>query len=160
MKSLEGQKAPSSVFINYNDHAYAKVALDSVSADYFKKNVEKFDDNLFRQLIWSAFANMLRDAQYPSQEVLQLVQEYVFFLFFSSFYFEDCFVDCHYRKARFETDPKLVQFIVRTAEGALQTFLPEEFHETYFNTFFEFCLSRLPEVQNSDDKIIWARYIF
>jgi hypothetical protein len=63
------------------------------------------------------------------------------------------------RKASFETDPKLVQFIVRAAEGALQSFLPEEFKDEHFEKFFNFCLARLPEVKNSDDKIIWARYI-
>ena len=62
------------------------------------------------------------------------------------------------RKANFETDPKLVQFIVRAAEGALSNFLPEEFKEEHYEKFFNFCLARLPEVKNSDDKIIWARY--
>jgi len=90
---------------------------------------------MFRQLVWSAFANMVRDAQIPPQEFLELV----------------------HKKASFETDPKMVQFIVRAAETTLQSFLPEEFQEEYYEKYFNFCLSRLPEVKNSDDKIIWAR---
>jgi len=133
--ALVGQKVPACLFINHNDHAYAKVALDPVSFAYLKDHVEKFPDNMFRQLVWSAFANMVRDAQVPPQEFLELV----------------------HKKASFETDPKLVQFIVRAAEGALGSFLPEEFKEEYSEKFFNFCLARLPEVKNSDDKIIWAR---
>lgn len=82
--ALVGQKAPAAVYINYNDHAYAKVTLDPVSLEYFKNNVEKFQDTLFRQLIWSSFANMLRDAQYPAQEFLRLIKEYIRYVLFTS----------------------------------------------------------------------------
>ena len=73
--ALVGQKAPACLFINHNDHAYAKVALDHVSFAYLKDHVEKFPDNMFRQLVWSAFANMVRDAQVPAQEFLELVEK-------------------------------------------------------------------------------------
>lgn len=61
------------------------------------------------------------------------------------------------RKAAFETDPKLVQFLVRAAEGAIANFMPEEFLESHSHEFFEFCLARLRSVTHADDKIVWAR---
>jgi aminopeptidase N len=133
--ALVGQAAPACLFINYNDHVYAKTALDKTSLEFFKQNVEKFDDTLMRQLVWSSFLNMVRDAQWPSQEFLALIES----------------------KVGLETDPKLTQFIIRAAEATLANYLPDELQVQYSNAFFDLAVKQLKSAKTQDDRIVWAR---
>eukprot|EP01111_Echinosteliopsis_oligospora_P016676 TRINITY_DN7012_c0_g1_i1.p1 TRINITY_DN7012_c0_g1~~TRINITY_DN7012_c0_g1_i1.p1 ORF type:complete len:925 (+),score=266.42 TRINITY_DN7012_c0_g1_i1:192-2777(+) len=133
--ALVGAEKPVCVWINNNDHAYAKVTLDDVSIAYLKDHVDQFKDTLTRQLLWSAFANMTRDAHLASQEMLELVQ----------------------KKVATETDPKMVQFIITVAQGALANFIPEDLLLEPSHKFFNLCLTQLRAAKSKDDRIIWAR---
>ena len=64
---------PSLVFPNYGDHAYAKVAMDAESVAWARENIDRVEDTLLRQLLWSSLWNMTRDAQLKAQDFLDLV---------------------------------------------------------------------------------------
>ena len=50
----------SAVLLNYQDEAFIKIAFDSHSVAFFKKNLNKISCELSRTLIWQAFYNMVR----------------------------------------------------------------------------------------------------
>src|SRR5205814_7849392 len=99
-----GRPAPSLVFPNYNDHAYAKVALDPRSVAFAQAHMHLVADPLLRQLLWSSLWNMVRDQQLPAQEFLALVRA----------------------KASLEPDLSLVEGALGQAATALTRYLPDE----------------------------------
>ena len=75
MPAAIGKARPELVFPNYNDHAYAKVALDAQSLGFVREHIDQIEDPLMRQLLWSSLWNMVRDQQLKSFDFLALVRE-------------------------------------------------------------------------------------
>lgn len=63
-----------------------------------------------------------------------------------------------YSKVPSETDPKLVQFLIRAAEATLGNYLPQEYLLQYSADFFELSLKQLAASKTQDERIVWARY--
>jgi aminopeptidase N len=130
-----GLPQPSMVFPNYNDHAYAKVALDPASLEFVRANIERIDDTLLRQLLWSSLWNMVRDQQLKSTDFLALVRE----------------------KAPLEPVPELVDAILGQSSAALGRYVPDDRRESEHHLTFLTHWSAMHNAPPGDAQIIWAR---
>src|SRR5699024_10991010 len=110
-----GLAEPGLVFPNYGDLDYAKVALDADSVAFVREAIDRVDDTLLRQLLWSSLWNMVRDQQLKSTEFVALVRE----------------------KLPLETRAELIDSVLSHAIGALGRYVPEERREAEFRTSFE-----------------------
>ncbi len=137
VEAAQGLPRPSMVFPNYNDHGYAKVALDGDSLAWVKENVERIDDALLRQLVWSSLWNMVRDQQLKSTDFLALVRE----------------------KLPLEPMPELVDAVLGQANAALSRYVPDDRREQEFHLSFLTNWSALLNCPEGDQKIIWARSV-
>jgi len=133
LPQLEGKKADF-VFLNYNDHAYAKILLDENSMKNLGNCLEKFQSPLLRQLLWGTLYHMVRDAKLKATEFLRLVRE----------------------KLPFETDLKLVQSTIRSAEGCIN-FIPDALRLSECVQMFDFAWNRLHAAAPGDAQITWAK---
>ncbi len=130
-----GLARPAMVFPNYNDQAYAKVALDPESLDFVRANIERIDDPLLRQLLWSSLWNMVRDQQLKSTDFLTLVRE----------------------KAPLEPVPELVDAILGYATATLGRYVPDARRESEHHLTFLTHWSAMHNAPPGDAQIIWAR---
>ncbi len=130
-----GLARPSLVFPNYNDLAYAKVALDTESVEFLKQNMERIDEPLLRQLLWSSLWDMVRDQRLKSTDYLTLVRE----------------------KIALEPEVALVDSVLGTAAAALARYVPEDRKESEYRRSFQASWNALQGAAAGDAQIIWAR---
>ncbi len=135
VEAARGMPAPAFVFPNYNDHAYAKVALDPASLGYIRDNLERVTDPLLRLLLWTSLWDMVRDQQLTARDFLALAGD----------------------KVRHETDLELVEGIISRCLGAAGRYTPEVQRDSAFHAFFQVCQERLRAAPHGDAQIIWAR---
>jgi len=135
VEDARGQPAPDLVFPNYNDHAYTKVALDEGSVAFARANMERIEDDLLRQLLWSSLWNMVRDQQLSSLEFLALVAE----------------------RAGREPRIEMVEVVLGQAQTALARYVPEDLKETEARKLFAACDQGLRAAEEGDPKITWMR---
>jgi aminopeptidase N len=131
---LVGQREPNFVFLNFNDYAFAKCLLDPKSEKCARQYLEKFEDPLLRQMLWSTTYTMVRDQKLPVQNYLELVRS----------------------KIGFERDAKLVSNILNRAQTAAITFLPESLFQNETTKLFRFAFEMLQTVGQDDFRIPWA----
>jgi aminopeptidase N len=137
LPGAQGLPRPSLVFPNYNDHGYAKVALDPESLAFGRTNMERGDDTLLRQLLWSSLWNMVRDQQLKSTDFLTLVRE----------------------KLPLEPAPEIVDAVLGNASAALARYVPEERRENEYHLTFLTNWSAMHNAPAGDAQIIWARAV-
>jgi len=125
------------VFLNYNDHAYAKTLLDEKSLKFVMENIEKFESLLLRQLLWGTLHHMLRDAKLSATNFLSLVRN----------------------KMEFIKEADLVQSILRSVQTALFTFTPDEKFYEAASKMFETSWKLLHAAKDSDSRITWANQL-
>ncbi len=130
-----GLPRPSLVFPNYNDHGYAKVALDEDSLAFARQKIDRLTDPLLRQMLWSSLWNMTRDQQLRSTEFVALVRE----------------------KIPLEENLKLVEAELNHATAALGRYVPESLRRAEFHGFFLAVWEALKKAPQGDAQIIWAR---
>jgi aminopeptidase N len=135
--AAEGLPRPSLVFPNFNDHGYAKVALDADSVAFVRANMERIDDRLLRQLLWSSLWNMVRDQQLKSTDFLALVRE----------------------KLPLEPMSELTDAVLSHAAAALGRYVPDERRESEYHLSFLTNWSAMQNAPAGDAKIIWARAV-
>lgn len=135
VEEARGKPRPQLVFPNYNDHAYAKVALDEGSVAFARENMERIEDNLLRQLLWSSLWNMVRDQQLTSFDFLALVAE---------------------RAAR-EPRIEMVEVVLTQAQTALARYVPEDRKEDEARSLFATCNDGLRAAEPGDPQITWMR---
>ena len=126
---------PGLVLPNINDLAYAKVSLDAGSIAFAREHLEKIDDPLSRQLLWSSLWNMVRDQQLSSIEYLALVRE----------------------KMPLEPESELLGAVLGQATTALDRYVPDEWREREAGLLFEAALAALEQATQEDQVITWAR---
>jgi aminopeptidase N len=126
---------PGLVLPNINDLAYAKVALDRESVEFARANMERIDDALTRQLLWSSFWQMVRDQQLKSLDYLAFVRE----------------------KLPLETDSELVSAVLGLAVSALDRYVPDSLREAEGHALFQTTFDALQKTSSPDDTITWAR---
>ena len=127
--------APLFVFPNYNDHAYAKIALDPVSLRYVRESLERIDDDLLSQLVWMSLWEMVRDCQLRSTEFLYICRD----------------------SLAAEDDMDIVNSAVERATLTLLRFVPDGQRATEAEQMFQAAMANLHATHNADGQIIWAR---
>lgn len=133
-----GKATPEFVFPNYNDHGFAKIALDDASLDFVRARLEDIDDPLLRQLIWQSLWNMVRDQQLRSTDYLTLAGA----------------------KIVTETDQELVDSTIATMNASIGRYVPEDQKAAAAHAGFELAWQALNDTNDPDLQIIWARALF
>lgn len=132
-----GLPGPSLVFPNYNDLGFVKVALDDQSLAFVRRSIERVDDLLLRQLLWSSLWNMVRDQQLSSVEYLALVRE----------------------KVALEERIDVVEAVLANASAALGRYVPENQRNGEAHRMFGAAWEALQAAPGGDAKITWARFL-
>ncbi len=130
-----GLAAPSLVFPNHGDHAYAKVHLDAASRKALPALLPRLEDPLLRQLLWGSLWQMVRDGQHPSTTFLELVRDVL----------------------PGETDDEIVQAGVDAARGAIARYVPEAGRVAAARSFVATALGALDTLPAGDLRRLWLR---
>jgi aminopeptidase N len=133
---LAGSTAkPDFVYPNYNDHAYAKIALDPQSLDYVGRSLDRIDDRFLRQLVWMSMWEMVRDCQLKSTEFLAIGRQ----------------------RLPAETDLDIVNSAVERSIICVQRFIPDSARQREAHAMFEFAVDQVKAANSADAQIILAR---
>jgi aminopeptidase N len=135
LPELSGHAAPALVFPNNGDHAYAKVALDPQSLEFVRRNLNRVEDALLRELLWMSLWEMVRDQQLRATEYLAIARE----------------------RLSDESDEDVLDMVVERAAHALARFVPESLREQEAHLWFETALANLAAAKSADRQILWAR---
>ena len=135
VEAAVGRAAPSLVFPNHGDHAYAKVVLDPESRASLRDLLPRLEDPLLRQLLWGSLWQMVRDGQHPSTAFLELVRDAL----------------------PRETDDQIVEAVLDAAHGAITRYVPEVRRVAAARSFVATALAALPELPPGDLRRLWLR---
>mmetsp|Transcript_17088 Transcript_17088/g.16965 ORF Transcript_17088/g.16965 Transcript_17088/m.16965 type:complete len:690 (+) Transcript_17088:656-2725(+) len=114
--------APACVILNIGDHDYCKIRIDERSLDIIKNKLHFTKDNLTRQLIWSAFQDMVRDCLLPAPLFLQIV--------LSNF--------------EYETEEGIGAFILELASSSINLRISKQIkRDEYLHRLFEAILNKI-----------------
>jgi len=75
--SLTGRPRPALLLLNDGDLTYAKIRLDEQSWSTVRQHLCRIGDPLTRALLWAAAWDMVRDAELPVTEYLELVRDHL-----------------------------------------------------------------------------------
>ena len=135
IEAARGRPRPALVYPNFNDHAYAKIALDDESVAWARENIERVDDDLLRQQLWSTLWSMVRDQQLKSRDFLAIVRE----------------------KIGFERNIELVDSVLGHAASSQSRYVPAEQRDAEAHLLFETAREGLLAASDDDTRIIWGR---
>lgn len=62
----------SAILLNYEDHDFAIIQIDSRSSEFFKQNYAKITDELTRTIIFKSYYDMVRSQAIPGSEICEL----------------------------------------------------------------------------------------
>jgi aminopeptidase N len=99
--------------------------------------MEVIKDPLLRQLLWTSFYDLTRDANMKSTDFLNLVSS----------------------KISIENDPKLLQTVISRALGALIHFVPNALVPNLADKLFHSFYAELNKAVEKDFQIVWARAV-
>jgi len=99
--------------------------------------MEVIKDPLLRQLLWTSFYDLTRDANMRSTDFLNLVST----------------------KISIESDPKLLQTVISRALGALIHFVPNALVPNLADKLFHSFHAELNKAVEKDFQIVWARAV-
>ncbi|MDZ7728515.1 MAG: aminopeptidase N [Dehalococcoidia bacterium] len=133
-----GKGKPGLVLPNHGDHDYSKLKLDDESVAFLREHIERFDDMLTRQILWSALWSMVRDQQLSSVDFLAFVRE----------------------KLAHEDSVELVETVLANATAALARYVPDEWREAEGHKLFESAWDGLQRAPKGDAQITWGRAVF
>ena len=135
VEAARGRARPALVYPNFNDHAYAKIALDDESVAWAREHIERVGDDLLRQQLWSTLWSMVRDQQLKSTDFLAIVRE----------------------KIGFERNTELVDSVLGHAANAQGRYAPADRREAEGRLLFATAREGLLAAPDADTRIIWGR---
>jgi aminopeptidase N len=130
-----GLTAPAFVYPNYNDHGYAKVALDPVSTAWARQNMSRIGSPLLRQQVWGSLWEMVRDQKLASTDYLDLVN----------------------RVGGAEPVLAIVELITESAASAIARYLPEGQIDAAAHRFVETARAAIDAAPAGDLRVLWGR---
>ena len=68
-----GKPCPDFIHLNQGDHDYVRVKLDTQSLEAAKTSLSKIEDPLTRRMVWRGLWDLVRDAQLPLQDYLDVI---------------------------------------------------------------------------------------
>jgi aminopeptidase N len=133
---LVGHRQPALVLVNDDDLTYAKIRLDERSRGTLATSLGDLADSLPRALCWASAWDMVRDAEVPAREYLQLVLGQV----------------------RRESDIGVVQSLLRQALSAVTMFADPAWAPQGRAALASAAAEALREAApGSDEQLVWAR---
>ena len=133
--AARGRPRPALVYPNFNDHAYAKIALDDESVAWVRERIERVDDDLLRQQLWSTLWSMVRDRQLKSTDFLAIARA----------------------KIGFERNIELIDSVLGHAAAAQHRYAPADRRDAEARLLFATAREGLLAAPDQDTRIIWAR---
>jgi aminopeptidase N len=130
-----GQPAPDLVFPNYGDHAYAKIALDEHSVEWVRTGLDRVEDDLLRNLLWSSLWEMVRDTQIKSTDYLGICRA----------------------KLPDEKDLDIVVVALERVAMTLARYIPDAMRLDEAHQWFEIALAAVAGSSDGDTRVAWAR---
>ncbi|MGH8777148.1 MAG: ERAP1-like C-terminal domain-containing protein [Jiangellaceae bacterium] len=73
MPDLQGVQQPDLLLLNDDDLTFAKIRLDERSRETVVRSIGELAESLPRALCWTAATDMLRDAELPARDYVELV---------------------------------------------------------------------------------------
>jgi len=134
VRAAEGLAAPSLVFPNHGDHAYARCSSTPRRASA-PSLLPRLDDPLLRQLLWGSLWQMVRDGRHASTTFLDLVREVL----------------------PRETDDEIVSAALDAARGAISRYVPEAQRVAAARTFVASALTTIEGLLPGDLRRLWLR---
>ncbi|MEX2546487.1 MAG: aminopeptidase N [Chloroflexota bacterium] len=129
-----GREVPDLVFPNYGDHAYAKVSLDPASVDFVRRNLDRVDDELLRELLWMSLWEMVRDRELRTTEYLDIGRS----------------------ELPDEPDLDILNTVLERSALAINRYIPESKREVESHKWLEAALANVAAT-DGDRQIMWAR---
>lgn len=137
VKAARGLEAPDLVLVNADDLTYAKVRLDRPGTAMALAHLSGLDDPLDRALVWSMLWNAVRDARLTVADYLAAVASH----------------------AGAETNPAILQVVLRQARQAVRDYLPARSIEQARDDLSTGAWDGLDAAApGSDAQIVWARH--
>jgi aminopeptidase N len=134
LPEARGREVPDLVFPNYGDHAYAKVSLDPASVDFVRRNLDRVDDELLRELLWMSLWEMVRDRELGSTEYLAIGRS----------------------ELPDEPDLDILNTVLDRSALVVSRYVPESMRESEAHVWFAAALENVG-TSDGDRKILWAR---
>lgn len=72
VREAAGKKRPDFILLNDDDLTYTKLRFDDKSLEFASEHLFEFNDALARAVIWLAFWDMTRDAEFPAERFIDL----------------------------------------------------------------------------------------
>lgn len=135
IEALSGAAAPSAVFPNHEDHAFAKIALDARTLSYVQAQLDRFPDGFQRLLLWHTLWDMVRDQQFSAADYASLAIE----------------------KLAHEDTLEIAQVVAYHALQAISAYLPDELRIPNAARLYAFTREQLFERDDGDFRIMLAR---
>jgi len=77
IEGLENRRVPYIILPNYDDYAYAKIRLDSVSLTNTINSLSHIEDNLSRIIGWNIVWDLTRDAELKSAKWIDTILNHI-----------------------------------------------------------------------------------
>ena len=131
-----GERVPDLVLVNDDDLTYARIRLDDRSLETVVQRLGALRDPLARALCWGAAWDMVRDAEMPTREFLELVL----------------------RNIEAETDIGVVQRILGQVTAAIAAYGDPDNLDAARERLASYALGALERAEPSSDvQLAWAR---
>jgi len=75
LSSLPANFTYAASFVNYDEHAYAKIRFDSLSIDWLIENLHLIKDSVNRGTIWRYFWQLVLDKKMNSLQFINYVKK-------------------------------------------------------------------------------------
>ena len=114
-----------------------KCLLDPVSQSFVENNLSLFVDPLLRQMLWSGLYNSVRDGLLSTKSYVKLVCKHI----------------------GNESDPKLIQTIINSADTSVKIFVPNEYYYDELDILFKISAEKykICDQKTLNEKIIWEK---
>ncbi|MGI8523901.1 MAG: aminopeptidase N [Nocardioides sp.] len=133
--ALEGEKVPALVLVNDEDLTYAKTRLDPASLETVITRVGAIENPLARALCWASAWEMVRDAEMPARDYLQMIL----------------------RNIQSEADIGIVQTLLAQAQSAINVYGDPQNRPVAMETLADAAVARLHNAEpGSDLQRAWA----
>ncbi len=107
IEELRGVPRPALLLVNDDDHAYAKIRLDPVSAATAVEHLSALADSMPRRLLWAATWDMTRDGELGARQ----------------------FIDLALRNVAAETDSSALSSLLSQVAGAARMYVAAEYRQ-------------------------------
>ena len=134
---MVGLAEPHAIYLNANDHAYAKIQIDAKSLAAFKQGLFKVKNEVNRKMIWRSVWEIVRDVQVSAFDYLELVHNIL----------------------PAEKDPDIIRTNLIYSRLACHNFLPEEAIGAQLEKLFNTTYKMLKTEEDANLKLVLMKHV-